>query len=185
MGCTQKSYFRLVRRMYKIPLIGDVMVFSSYLVFRLIILPSLWLLGYQRFKYGTVTIWTPKNKRNAILEGMDFLKQCDSEVYSRIITKSNLFIYYCGRLKSTSGYGHIFALGEYFFTSGVQGIAVFFVQSLFLSEAAPSINQFRSNNGRQVKTAALWKVANWMDKHSFQSELINSYHTMIKKWETQ
>lgn len=167
--------------LFKIPIIGDMVMFPFYICFRIFLPIGLYLSGCRRMKYGTLILWIPKEKKQDILDGLELLEKCDPDVFLRLTGKRHLFIYYGRNVKGpTNAHGYISGLNERYIKLGVQGIATFFVQCLFLSEASPSINQAKPNIRRHE---AMRKVMNWMTEHLFHPGLINSYKVVVEKWE--
>jgi hypothetical protein len=172
-----------VLKIYQLPVFGDLFICVGYL-FSLFSPLGLWLLGYKRLKYGISVIWAPKNKRSLILDGVECLRSHDEEMFLRFTTKQKLFIYYSGSDNITNLLGYIFGLQEKYIRFGKEGVACFIVQSLFVSEASPSINQFKLKHLRGAALKAVpRKTMEWMQQHSFDSRLIISYSKVVEKWE--
>jgi hypothetical protein len=173
-----------MRTICKIPVVGDLVGYTIlvpfYIFMRLITPPILWFSGFQRMKCGTTIIWAPRNKHQAILDGLKLLQKCDSEMYLRLTGKQHLFIFYSERWKTANAFGHVSGLHERYIKLGVEGVTTFLVQALLLSEACPSINQFKISPG---EFAVMRKVLDWMCDHSFHPGLINSYRKVVEKWE--
>jgi hypothetical protein len=170
----------LLREIQKTPIIGDLISSIGYIFVRYTTPPVLWLSGYQSVAIGTSVVWITKNKKKAILDGIEFLRICDPEIYLRITQRQHFFVFYSHNMMVTNAFGRICGLHKQYIKLGVEGIAVFFVQSLFLLEASPSINQLKYSEPSQ---AALRKVLEWMGQHSFRPGLINAYSKVVDKWE--
>jgi hypothetical protein len=169
---------------YRLPIIGNLSCYVGNAFLNLFGIPALWLSGYKQIKCGTSIIWTPNNKRQIILAGIECLRSHDAEMFSRLTKKQRLFIYYSHEKKTTNLYGYIFGLHESYIKLGAEGVAYFIVQVLLISDASPSINQFRlSNLERVALKATLRKTMEWMQQHSFDPRLINSYSKTVEKWE--
>jgi hypothetical protein len=149
---------------------------------RLITPPYLWIWGFRRMKRGTSTIWTPNNKKQAIVDGIELLRTRDPDMYLRLTEKQHLWIFYSGKGRATNALGYIFGLNQRYIDLGNEGVAAFLVQSLLLSEACPSLNQFKTTPGER---AVMRKTLDWMCEHSFRHEMINSYRKVVEKWESQ
>jgi hypothetical protein len=165
---------------FKIPIIGDFIAFLGYIFLRLTMPSACLLSGMQRLRYGTLIVWTPQNKKDAIVNGLELLRACDPEMYRRLTSKQHLIIVYSWKWKMANACGRFFGLHERYIEMGDQGVAMFFVQSLSLSEACPSINQSKRLPGDHM---ALRNVLDWMHSQSFRPSLIESYHKVVEKWE--
>jgi len=175
---------RLLFRIYKLPLVGDLLCYIGSVFLRLIIPPVAWLSGGQGLRFGTSVIWIPRNKEQAILDGIECLRSHDSEMFSRLTKKQRLIIAYASNMKTASNGGRIYCLQERYIELGPEGIAAFIVASLLFSEASPSENQCRLNDRELAAVKAVpSKVLEWMCQHSFHPGLINSYRKVVTKWE--
>lgn len=176
----------LFNRINRIPIIGDLSCYIGYFFLNLLMPLALWLSGYKRISCGTSNIWTTKNKKQAILDGIECLRNLDTEMFLRFTKKQRLFIYYSQNRGTTNLFGHFFGLHERYIKLGVQGVACFIAQSLSLSDAASSINQCRLNDLENAALkAAPRKTMEWMQQRSFDPRLINSYTKVVDRWERQ
>ena len=166
--------------LFRIPILGDVISYPYYLIGRMIVAFGVRHSGYHRFQFGSFVVWTPIEKKNPILDALSFLLKCDPAVYDRLTRKQGLTVYYSGRWKATNAFGRFSGLNDRYIQLGVQGVTTFLVQSLFLSEACPSINQAKFNPNRH---GALRKVLDWMTERSFHPGMIESYRTVVEAWE--
>lgn len=169
-----------MKEIFKVPIIGDLIAFLIYIDLRLTIPLSCLLAGFVRLKYGTSVIWTPRNKKNAITNGLELLQACDPEMYLRLTSKERLIVVYSWKWKMANACGRFSGLNERYIELGDQGVATFFVQSLSLAEACPSINQFKNTPDKHM---ALRKTLDWICAQSFRPGLIDSYRKVVEKWE--
>jgi hypothetical protein len=172
-------------RIARIPIIGDLIVYTLYILMRLITPFHFWVSGGQRLKYGKCIIWTPKNRKQAILDGIEFLRIHDSEMFLCLTTKQQLMIFYSETSSKNSG-GRIYALQEQYIKWGPEGIATSMVIALFMYRASRKINRFRLNNDERAALQAVPQmVLEWMYKHSIQAKLIDAYRRSSEKWVAQ
>jgi hypothetical protein len=142
------------------------------------------LAGLRQIPLGTSVIWTPQNKRQIILDGIECLRKHDAKMFLHLTTKSHLFIYYTGNINLTNLYGYLFGLREGIIKQGAEGVAYFIVQSLLVSDAHPSINQHRKNDITYNNLRAVpRKTMEWMQQHSFDPQIIKSYVKVVEVWE--
>ncbi|HEX3857020.1 MAG TPA: hypothetical protein VHY30_06975 [Verrucomicrobiae bacterium] len=143
---------------------------------------AVWLSGYKRVKCGTSSIWVSKNKKQVILNGIECLRSRDAEMFLRF-TKKGLFIYYSHQLNTRDAWRN-FGLQERHIELGAEGVASFIVQKLFISDARPSINRSKLDD-RELAALKMAprKAMEWMQEHSFDPRLINSYRKVVEKWE--
>lgn len=177
-----------MRKILSIPIVGDmvayVTVFPIYIFMRLAMPPIFVLSGYQRIWCGTSFIWSPKNKKQAILDGIEVLRVCGPEMYSRLTSKQRLIIFYtghAGKWNTSNLAGRVYSLDERYIELGSQGVAAFLAQALLLSEASPAINQKVTQSEYRVAR----RVLDWMCEYSFHPGLINSYRKVVQQWESQ
>jgi ribosomal protein L31 len=174
-----------MRRFFSVPIIGVlvayVMAFPTYILFSLLTPLYFLLFGFKRIRCGTSIIWTPKSKKQAILDGVELLRACDTQMYLRLTSRQHLTIFYSGKWKTTNAWGRVSGLNERYIQLGSEGVATFFVQSLMLSDACPSINQFKTPPDAR---AAMRKTLDWMCEHSFRPGLIRSYRKVVERWES-
>jgi hypothetical protein len=180
---------RAMRKILSIPILGDmvayVRVFPIYIFMRLTMPPIFLLSGYQRIRCGTSFIWSPKNRKQTILDGIEVLRVCGPEMYSRLTSKQRLIIFYtghAGKWNTSNLAGRVFSLDERYIELGSQGVAMFFAQALLLSETSPAINQVKVTENQY---RAPRRVLDWMCEHSFHPGLIKSYRKVVQKWESQ
>jgi hypothetical protein len=170
---------------FTLPIVGNLFCYTGYVILFLFCRLGTRLLGYKRIQLGTSVIWAPQNKVQTIFEGVECLKKCDTEMYLRLTTKQKLVFYYVQNNGGiTNLFGYFFGLHDRYIKMGSEGIACFIVQSLLVSSASSSINQHRLNTRErsEFKVAAR-KTMEWMQQHSFQPNLINSYSKFVEKWE--
>ena len=174
-------------RVFALPIIGNVPAYAyvlpGYFFLSLTTPLTFRLAGLRRMKCGTSVIWLPPDKKQALLNGLEFLRSCDPQMFSRLTEKQHLKIYYIGNSskKVINALGYVFGLSERYFQFGDQGIAMFLVQSLLLSESDPFLNQFKGEHDRYL----LRRVLEWMSQHSFRPGVINSYRKVVEKWERE
>ncbi|MGA2028943.1 MAG: hypothetical protein ABSG87_02595 [Verrucomicrobiota bacterium] len=174
---------KLLVRIIRLPVIGDLLCCFAY-VFLKLTTPLLWLPGFRPIKLGTSVIWTPQNKRQPILDGIECLRTRDMEMYLCLTKKQKLVFYYSNSERVVNLLGYYFGLSEKCIKLGSECIACFIVQSLLHSDASPSINQHRKNDmTRAALKAVPRKTVEWMQQHSFNSDFVNSYLKVIEKWE--
>jgi hypothetical protein len=171
-------------RAYQLPIIGDLLCYGGYVFMKLLLPLNLVLIGFERMGYGTSVIWMPRNKKQAILDGIECLRSHDSEMFLRLTKKQRLVIYYSHNWKDTNSFGHVFGLHKRYIELGAEGVASFIVQSLLLSDACSSINQCKLNDlERAALKVAPRKTMEWMQQHSFHPEFIKVYRKVVEKWE--
>lgn len=166
--------------LFRIPILGDIISYPTYLIFRMIVAFGVRHSGYHRFQFGRFVIWTPIEKKDPIIDALAFLQKCDPGVYDRLLWRRDLMVYYSGLWKTTNAYGRYSGLNDRYIQLGIQGVTTFLVQTLFLSEACPSFNQAKFNPNRN---GALRKVLNWMTEQSFSPGMIDSYRPVVEAWE--
>jgi hypothetical protein len=175
---------KFLYKIYRLPIIGDLIAYAGYAFLRSFGYLAPLLLRYKRIRLGTSIILTPNDKKQTILSGVECLRSHDSEMYSRLTKNQKLIFYYSGNKNITNLFGYFFGLQETYIKLGAEGIAYFIVQSLLVSDACPSVNQHRRNDrewGALKSTAR--KTMEWMQQHSFDQRLIDSYSKVVEKWE--
>ncbi|HET7625150.1 MAG TPA: hypothetical protein VFM25_07785, partial [Verrucomicrobiae bacterium] len=134
----------VMERIFAIPVIGDLICNVFYGFLKIIVPVFTWLGGGGRLKIGTSGIWFPEEKKEAVLNGVEFLKKHDEQMYLRIAgTKNPLLIYYSYNKRTANNGGTIYGLSERYVDWGPDGIATFLIQSLLTCEASPGSNQVR------------------------------------------
>lgn len=177
---SQKVLFNI----YGLPILGDLLCYLGYVLLGWTRPPVLWLAGHRRVRCGTSTVWVPESKRQVILDGIEWLRGHDAEMFMRFTKKQRLVIYYSRNWSDTNSLGHVFGLHDRYIALGAEGVAFFIVQSVLLSAAAPSLNQCRlSDSERNALKVAPRKAMEWMEQHSFHPKLINAYSKMAENWE--
>jgi hypothetical protein len=179
--------FTLPKPLYRIHrsrIIGNLIAYIGYAWTRLYMPLAVRLAGFRQIPLGTSVIWTAKNKKQTILDGIECLRSHDPEMFLRLTTKAKLFIYYSGNYNITNLFGYLFGLREGYIKQGPEGVAYFIVQSLIVSDAHPSINQHRKNDltYNRLRTVPR-KTMEWMQQHSVDPEIINSYVKVVEHWE--
>jgi hypothetical protein len=175
---------RFLTKVYQLPILGDLICYFGYAFMKLFTPLNLVLLGFERMRFGTSVIWTPRNKKQTILDGIEFLRNHDSEMFLRFTKKQRLVIYYSHNRSDTNSFGHVFGLHKRYLEIGAEGVASFIVQSLLLSDACSSINQCKLNDRERAGLkVAPRQTMEWMRQHSFHPKLINAYSKMAEKWE--
>lgn len=136
-------------------------------------------------KYGNCLVWTPKNREQAISDGIAFLRTRDPEMFLSLTTKQRLMFFYSEAMAKNDG-GRIYALEEQYIKWGPEGIATSMIQALFMLGASPGINRLNlSNDERSALKAVPQMVLEWMRKHSIQGNLIYAYRKMSEEWVNQ
>jgi hypothetical protein len=140
--------------------------------------------GWIRLSCGTSVFWIPRDKKQAILDGIECLRMRDAELFSKLSEGAQLIFCYAGSTKTANNGTRLYGIHDRYIQIGPEGIALFVVQSLFCYEASPSFNQCRRTESQAAAVrAAPWKTLDWMCKHSFNQGLIDSYRGAIGKAE--
>lgn len=169
---------------YRLPIIGDLLCYVGYALMGCIRPPVLWLAGHRLVNCGTSSIWTPTSKRQVVLDGIEWLRSHDTEMFMNFTRKHKLIIYYSRNRSDTNSFGHVFGLHDRYTDLGAEGVAFFIVQSVLLSAASSSLNQSRlGDHERNALKVAPRKAMEWMQQHSFHPKLISAYSKMAEKWE--
>lgn len=169
--------------MCKAPILGDLLTCCLYVFVKAITFVVVWISRGRRLRYGTSVIATPKEQSQAIQDGVERLRKCDPEMFSRF-SRRRLNIAYSSNRRGPNNGGLFYILSERYIKLGAEGVAAFIVQCTLLAEASPSINRFRiTANELAALKIALRKVLEWMQQHSFHPGLINSYTKVVEKWE--
>ena len=173
-----------VSRIFKTRIIGDPMAHLGATLTRLWMPLAARLSGFTPIPLGTSVIWTPQNKKQTILDGIDCLRRRDAEMFLHLTTKSKIFMYYSVNHNSTNIYGYMFGLQEAYIKQGAEGVAYFIVQSILVSDAHPSVNQHRKSDVAYKRLKAVpRKTMEWMQRHSFDPQIIKSYMPVVEMWE--
>lgn len=168
----------------RLPIIGNLSCHLGNISFSLLWPALLWLCGYRRISCGISTFWAPQRLRKAIVEGIECLRNRDEEMFVRLTKRQRLFVYYGYNTKTSNLYGYVYAMHESYINQGAEWIACYIIQSLFVSEASPSVNRFRLTESESVALKnALRKAMERMREHSFSPELLNSYSKLVEMWE--
>jgi hypothetical protein len=177
---------RILIAIYRVPIIGDLLCYTVFVLFFLIIGPLVtWVSGGQRLRFGTSVFWMPKQKAQVIRDGVELLRSRDPEMFSRLTSKQRLIIYYTEDSSvSKKADSRVFGMHKRFIELGPEAVACFIAQSLMLAAATPRLNQCRRS---AQECAALKSVsrnmADWLSKHSFNSGLIIPYQRIVEKQE--
>ncbi|HVU27670.1 MAG TPA: hypothetical protein VHG71_08030 [Verrucomicrobiae bacterium] len=165
----------------KIPIIGNLVVYFLYFTLRLGAPLFFGISGYKKLRLGKCVIWTPKDREQVILKGIDFLRKRDSEIFSLLTTSRLMFFWTKEKVKESGG--RIFAISEQFVKWGPEGIAVNVVLSFLKFKTSPEINRFKAGkeNREAIKTASE-QMLEWMRQHSMQDKLIKAYRMASEKW---
>jgi hypothetical protein len=168
----------------RLPIIGNLSCHLGKISFSLLCPAILWLCGYRRISCGVSSFWAPQRLRKAILDGIECLRNRDKEMFERFTKQQRLFIYYGYNTKTTNLYGYVYAMHQSYLNEGAEWIACYIIQSLYMSEASPSVNRFRLTESENYALKnALRKTMERMREHSFSSELLNSYGKLVEMWE--
>jgi hypothetical protein len=175
----------LPKKIYQVPIVGDIFAFL-FLIFyycgwRITAPLTLRLSGLHPVKCGTSVIWVPEDKKQIAAESLELLRSCDSEMYGSLAKKKRFLIFYIGVTdkKVFGPNGKVFGIHEKYFKLGPQGIVMFLVQELILSNTYPRLHILKWKPER----SSLRKVLNWMQHHSFHPTVIKSYLAVVEKWE--
>jgi hypothetical protein len=169
---------------YRLPFIGDLPCYAGFIFLKLSSPLSFWLAGFKRFAFGTSTIWVPKGKIKAVMDGVECLRSRDAEMFLRFTKKQKLLIYYSKNVKVDNLCGFLFGLHERYVTLGSEAVASYIVQALMLSDASPSANQHRLNDRQRAALKAAPRLTlEWMEKQSFDPRLIKSWLGAVERWE--
>jgi len=169
---------------FKIPWVGSVLRHLLYPSARTIA-PFIMvrLFGFQKLKFGKVIILTLRGKVRPIQDGADFLRKCDSEMFSRF-EKQRINIIYSFDERNGIGGGRFYKLQEIYLKLGTEAMATFLVDCTLLAEASPSLDQFHLKRCELIAlSSAKRKVLEWMRQRSLHPGLINSYCKIVEKWE--
>lgn len=175
----------LPRKIFLIPVLGEVLALLSLIIYyctwKAYAPLLLWATGLRRVKCGTSSIWVPENKKQIVMDGLQLLQSCDSQMYLSLERKKNFLIFYIGNNnKMVAGpNGKVFGIHERYFKLGPQGIVMFLVQELILSDTYPRFHTLKWKPERD----SLRKVLVWMQDHSFPPQVIKSYQGVVEKWE--
>ena len=164
---------------YRIPVVGDLAYYLVCAFMRLTVSPVMRLSGYSPLKCGNCTIWSPKGRVQSILEGVEYLKKHDEQMFSRLTNGRRLIFYYSDNAWQPAL--NLFPLHETFIKWGAEGIAAFFVQSLLMHAASQSDNPYRINDEKRATVRAVpQKVLEWMLKHSVRGDFIDAYREVAR-----
>jgi hypothetical protein len=175
----------VVMWIYGIPVFGDLICKANLSITRLLI-PLLYSIsGCKRLKFNNCIIWTPKNRRQSIMDGIEFLQVHDPELFSCLTTKQRLIFFYSNIPTAKSG-GRFYGIDEGFIKWGSEGIATSIVESFFLFKASHGIVRVRFNErDRAAIKAVPQTVLDWMHKHSIRANLIDAYRSSSLIWMAQ
>lgn len=167
------------------PIFGSVAFYIVYLIGMVLIPLVSKLSGYQKLKFGSSIVWTPKNRREAIIDGLDYLREIDKQMYNCITADGRFVFFYTAGKYSNFG-GRYYGLEEQVVRWGREGVAAFLVQSILMFKVSPSRNKVRL---KQFELTALQcvpqRVLEWMREHSFPANFIEAYSIYAKRWENQ
>jgi hypothetical protein len=167
----------------KLPILGNVLLYCVYPFAKFILPVMARISGWRRLKFGTSIVLTPQDQEQPIRDGIECLRRCDPEMFSRF-SKQRFNIAYSNGKGSANNGGVFFSLHERYIKLGPEGVAVFIVQCIMLAEASPSFNRYKSKaNELPALKIALRKVLEWMQQRSFHPGLIDSYSKVVEKWE--
>lgn len=168
----------------RLPIIGDLLCQSESVLAGLLGPVILWMTGYKQIKCGISAIWVPGNMKRTVMEGIEYLRDRDEEMFRRLTEKQRVFIFYSHDITMTNIYGYVYGLHESYVKRGAAWIAFFIMQSLVMSEASPSVNRFRLKDSERAALKAVpRKVMERMQQDSFDPDLIKSYKGMVQMWE--
>ena len=174
-------------KIFQLPVIGDVLAYAylgpKYISAKLTKILTIALLpvgDLRLIKRGTTFIMVPENKEAIVKEGIGLLQLCDPDMFSRLM-KGRLYVFYIGtsKAKIAGPSNRVFGLHEKYIKWGPEGVAMFFVRAILMSEEMLPFNIFKwkrdPSQGR--------KILEWMRQHSFSPAFINSYRKAVEKQE--
>jgi hypothetical protein len=141
------------------------------------------LVGYKCTIVGKCVILAPPKQMQAILDGVKFLQTLDPEVFQGLTAKRRyVFWYHPTRFLQCQ---EIFTITDNFLLWGKEGVAIYFVQSLFEFTLifqpfleAPTWSRDRTVAARREVHQRIFK---WASEHSFPNELVKQYEDMAKR----
>jgi hypothetical protein len=179
------SMSRLWKSIWKLPVVGDLFYYVFFVIGWYFICPAAAKIsGCQRLKFGTSIFWIPKQKVQAIRDGVELLRSHDSEMYFRLTTKQHLVIYYSppyakGNRKTNHRF---FLIPDKFIEIGPEGVACLIAESLMLAVSVHRINQYRLDSQERAAVKLVSRnMMEWLSKHSFHPNLISAYQKVVNR----
>jgi hypothetical protein len=149
---------------------------TMYLPLKYGLSPLLRLFGCKRTIVGTCVILAPPKQMLIILQGIEYLRTLDSEMYQRLTAERRYVFWYntAGRYLRILD---IFSITDSFLLWGKEGVVTCFVQSVIGSALEQSPFKRSKITDRQARQ----QLFEWLSKHSFSPELVKHYQEFAEK----
>lgn len=143
----------------------------AYGLARLMLAPSLKLIGYRKTQVGRCVLWGPPSKLEVMLGGVWHLKKCDPELFTRLSQGPPIIFWYHSSHQICCG--NIFTIPESYFLWNVAGVAARLLQSLAVLEAARTAPRTDANDKRRGICEQSYQ---WLCRIELPGELLDQYH---------
>ena len=163
-------------RLKPILIVGHLVTYPTvYLPTKYVLLPCLRLFdGYQKSAIGTCVILAPPNQMKVILQGIEYLRTIDSEMYQRL-TAERRYVF-CYKKGNYGRMEHIYFMPETFLLWGKEGVVTCFVQTIIGS----AIEQSPFKKSTMTRHQVQQQVFEWLSNRSFSPELVKQYQEFAK-----
>jgi hypothetical protein len=137
--------------------------------------------GYKRSIVGTCVILAPPKQTEAILEGIAYLRDIDSEMFKRLTAERKYVLWY--HKESRKGAYEIYSITDRYLVNGKEGVVISLVQSVLDRDMKDSVGRLRVKpydataelrDGRR-------QILEFMKRHSFSPELVAQYQKLADK----
>ena len=155
--------------------LGHLFSYPMYWYVKFGLGPALPLTGFKRFVVGTCTILAPPKQMQAIMQGVEYLRTLDSEMFQRLTTERRYVFWY--NKQHHMRCKEYFSVPDNYFLWGKEGVVTCFVQSIMTSSLEESPFKKSPVTRRQVQQ----QVFEWVKKNSFQPELVKQYQAFAEE----
>jgi hypothetical protein len=130
---------------------------------------------------GTCVIWAPQKQMQAILEGIEYLQNLDSEMFNRLTVERKYVLWY-DKKHRTNAY-EAYSISDPYLLNGKEGVVIFLVQTVLNRTTQDSMGRFRVKRAEALVAgqANRKQLFEFINKHLFSPRLIKQYQINNEK----
>jgi hypothetical protein len=165
-----------------IRLARNLLAYLFYLLIRYVLPLPFYLYGFKRSVVGCCTVLAPAKQTKTILEGIEYLRALDSNLYQQLTVEHRYFFWYHpNRILQCRD---AFSICDNFLSWGKEGVVITLVQSIydytiFYSNWEKKLKRSRIESV-SMRRAIQKKLFEWSNKQNLPSELKHYCREMIK-----
>jgi hypothetical protein len=124
---------------------------------------------------GTCTIWAPPKQMQAILEGIEYLRKLDPEMFKRLTVEHKYVLFYHKKHR-TIAYA-AYSITDHYLLHGKEGVVIFLVQTILNRTMQDSLGRFRvkRSDALVADRENRKQIFEFVKKHSFSPKLVEQY----------